>query len=84
MMSDTPIEPVLTVDPERTDLSNASGIYVRATLNGKWGAHDIAELDKASLLRFLRSRGGDNRFAEDCCGIVLGHGHLHPLPKVPA
>jgi len=54
-----------------------TGIYVRA-----WdvrGVHsvDIAALDRESLLTFLRSRGGDNKFAEDCVGILLGHGHLH-------
>jgi len=56
----------------------STGIYIRAIgLDGRFGSFDIAELDAPSLLAFLRSRGGDNRWAEDCCGIILGHGHLH-------
>ena len=56
---------------------HATGIFVRAEHDGKWDAYDIAELTKESLLRWLRSRDGDNKWAEDCVGILLGHGHLH-------
>jgi hypothetical protein len=71
----------LIVDPKRAELHGSSGIYVRATLDGKWGNFDIAELDKSSLLHWLRSRGGDNPWAEDTVGIILGHGHLHEAPS---
>jgi hypothetical protein len=68
----------LEVDPER--LSRAeTGIFVRARCAGAWGSHDIAHLTKASLLAWLRLRGGENRIAEDVVGILLGHGHLHRI-----
>lgn len=55
-----------------------TGIFVRAfTPENKWDAVDIVLLEKKSLLEWLRSRGGDNPYAEDVVGIVLGHGHLH-------
>lgn len=62
---------------ERRQFHGATGIYVRAQCDGKWDSFDIAELDKASLLEFLKSRGGDNAWAEDTVGILLNHGHLH-------
>lgn len=62
--------PPLTVDPDRVENNHSySGIFIRATHDGRWGSYDIAELDRASLLRFLRSRGGHNEWAE---GVVLG------------
>jgi hypothetical protein len=68
----------LRVDPNRSEkLADSTGIYVRAIYLGKWGSYDIAQLDKESLLEWLRSRGGDNPWAEDVVGILLGHGHLH-------
>ena len=68
----------LTADANRTELGDATGIYVRATLDGRWFSADMAQLDSKSLLAFLRSRGGDNPWAENVVGILLGHGHLHP------
>jgi hypothetical protein len=72
----------LTVDTARheanADRDIITGIYVRAkTAGGRWINADIADLDRDSLLTFLRSRGGDNAWAEDVVGILLGHGHLH-------
>ncbi len=69
----------LKVAPDRLKerYEDATGIYIRAKADEKWGSYDIAQLDKDSLLLFLRSRGGDNPWAEDCIGIMLGHGHLH-------
>lgn len=71
----------LLTDPERYQKygeENVTGIYVRAkNPDGEWKSVDIAVLDKPSLLRWLQSRGGDNRWAEDVVGILLGHGHLH-------
>lgn len=55
-----------------------TGILVQAQLpDGKWDSVDIAILTKESLLEWLRSRGGDNKWAEDVVGILLGYGHLH-------
>ncbi|MBN3945920.1 MAG: hypothetical protein HWQ38_05295 [Nostoc sp. NMS7] len=56
-----------------------TGIPVRAKLrNGDHKTADIGVLEKASLLAWLRSHGGDNPVAENTVGILLGHGHLHP------
>lgn len=62
-----------------------TGLYVRARhpeqaehdRAGRWDSVDIYFLNKESLLEWLRSRGGDNPWAEDVVGILLGHGHLH-------
>lgn len=48
-----------------------------AKLDDKWGNFDIADLTKESLLEWLRSRGGENKWAEDTVGILLGHGALN-------
>jgi hypothetical protein len=59
-----------------------TGIFVRAkNPDGKWRSVDIALLDKVSLLVWLKSRGGDNPWAEDVVGILLNHGHLHDSAK---
>jgi hypothetical protein len=62
-----------------------TGVYVRAIdHNGKWASVDVATLDEDSLLRWLRSRDGDNMLAENMVGILLGHGQLHPpTPEQP-
>ncbi len=62
----------LNIDPARRGMEN-TGIYVRAKDEGKWQSVDIVYLDKASLLRWLRSRGGDNKWAESVVGVLLGH-----------
>lgn len=55
-----------------------TGIYVRAQdEKGKWGNADIVELERDSLLAWLRAHGGDNPMAENVVGILFGHGHLH-------
>ena len=64
---------ILTIEPGRAR-GRETGIYVRAKHNGKWFNADIAELDKASLLAWLRSRGGENKWAESVVGTLLGHG----------
>ena len=58
-----------------SDLS--TGIFVRALNNGHWESVDIAHLTKESLLSWLKSRGGDNPYAENVVGVLLGHGNLH-------
>lgn len=48
-----------TLRATRPDHADTTGIYVRAVgLNGRWGSHDIAELDAPSLLAWLRSHDG--------------------------
>lgn len=71
----------LKQDPKRIGIGE-TGIYVRAQDSiGQYISCDMSELSKESLLEFIRSRGGDNPWAENCLGIVLGHGHLHePKP----
>jgi hypothetical protein len=60
-----------TVDPHRRQPD--TGIKVRAYLDDEIGNWDIADLDRDSLLRFLRSRGGQNEWAENTVLIMLGH-----------
>jgi len=71
----------LKVDPERIakygDKGTLTGIYVRAKMpSGKWVSADIMVLEKDSLLSWLRSRGGENPWAENTVGIILGYGTL--------
>ena len=64
--------PELKVDAQRVGLT--TGIYVRAkNVADQWDSVDIAELDKESLKAWLKSRGGDNKWAEDTVLILLGH-----------
>ncbi len=51
-----------------------TGIYVRAKRGEKWDSVDIAELSPESLLEWLRSRGGENEWAEGTVFALLGHG----------
>lgn len=63
----------LHVDPVRKD-GGSTGIFVHAVdVDGRQRPVDIAELDRPSLMSFLRSRGGDNRWAEDVVLHLLGH-----------
>jgi hypothetical protein len=61
----------LKVDPERLAKydANPTGYYVRAEHAGSWSSFDINTLDRESLLTWLRSREGPNRWME---GVVLG------------
>jgi hypothetical protein len=66
----------LKVDLARLKIGDqyTSGIFVRAkTPDGKWDSVDIVFLDGESLHAWLRSRGGDNPWAESTVGILLGH-----------
>lgn len=64
---------VLKVDPARMDRPT-TGIYVRALdVDGKPGTIDINCLDKESLHHWLRSRGGDNPWAEHVVALLLDH-----------
>lgn len=74
-------EEKLKVDPSRWEDKKAhglTGIFVRAQdPNGKWVNADICQLTAESLLAWLKGRGGDNPWAEDVVGCLLGYGHLH-------
>jgi len=73
----------LTVDPERLIANIKTGIYVRAKSGDKWVTTDVANITSRSLLVWLRSRGGRNDWAEDCVGILLGHGPIATLRGEP-
>lgn len=74
----------LHVDIERLKKhgdAEVTGIFTRAIVEGgdpRERSVDIAVLDNKSLVAFLRSKGGANEFAEDCIGMILGYGPLHP------
>lgn len=64
----------LNVDNARFKQFGETGIFVRAKNSaGTWGAFDIADLDRDSLHEWLRSRGGENLWAENTVMILLGH-----------
>ena len=71
----------LQIDPQRAEMADnfpKTGIFVRAKdQTGKHQSVDIALLNKASLLALLRSRGGQNEWAENTVGLLLGHGPFH-------
>jgi hypothetical protein len=52
-----------------------TGIYVRAQVppDNRWTSVDIEILDLPSLMAWLRSRGGDNKWAENTVALLLGH-----------
>lgn len=60
--------------PEREgDENKVTGIGVRAKFSdGKFGNADIAQLDKGSLVAWLKSRGGDNPWAEGVVVMLMG------------
>lgn len=62
----------LQVDESRMGLPEC-GIFVRAQHHGKWGSHDIAHLSVESLNDWLRSRGGENEWAESVVRVLLGY-----------
>ena len=51
-----------------------TGIFIRAEIDGKWKSVDIgdSQLPNTEVVKWLRSRGGDNRLAERCVMILLG------------
>jgi hypothetical protein len=68
---------ITRADLGRMDRNGSTGIYVRAIVDGKPQSVDIACLDADSLLGWLRSRGGNNAWAEHVVLMLLGH---RPLP----
>lgn len=64
----------LLVDATRVERADSTGIYVRAMApDGTYGSHDIAVLTRASLISWLRCRGGSNDWAEGVVAVLLGH-----------
>jgi len=65
----------LVTDSKREGLhAETTGIPVRAkNQEGRFKPVDIAELDRDSLHRWLRSRGGKNLWAENTVLQLLGH-----------
>ena len=63
----------LHIDPARKGQFGETGIFVRALDGTAWVSADIADLDRESLIEWLRSRGGDNPWAEGVVAILLGH-----------
>lgn len=51
-----------------------TGIYIRAEIEGKWESVDIGDkrLSNEQVLEWLKSRGGDNPWAENCVLLLLG------------
>jgi len=67
----------LVADPNRLDMPE-TGIKIRATLDSKWGAHDITHLTKESLLEWLKSRDSDGpdagkNWREQVILLCFGH-----------
>lgn len=65
----------LTADLNRVNGPKA-GILVSAKCNNQLGTHDIATLDRVSLIRWLRHEGGKNELAENILLALLGHSPL--------
>lgn len=62
----------LVVDVNRIGKYN-TGIPIRAAGPERIGTYDIGELDRYSLHCWLRSRGGENLWAENVVLILLEH-----------
>ena len=70
---------VLRTDPARGDREEQTGIFVRAqNTSGEWVSADIARLDRDSLFAWLRSRGGENLWAENVVLQLLDHKPFTP------
>lgn len=66
-------EQTYKADSSRMDLPE-TGMYIRAQNEaGSYGAFDLSHLDRDSVVRWLRSRGGENLWAENTVLILLGH-----------
>lgn len=67
-----PTMPALTIDLERLG-KQPTGILIRCVGPTGAGTFDIADLDRYSLHCWLRSRGGENLWAENTVLLLLGH-----------
>ncbi len=62
----------LRVDTDREGQTE-TGIFVRAIRGDRWVSADIADLDRASLIAWLRS---EKQIAMNTVLALLGHTHL--------
>lgn len=68
------MEEALRVDESRYKQFGETGIFVRAVRpTGVWVNADIVDLTEDSLNRWLRSRGGENAWAEAVVRLLLGY-----------
>lgn len=51
-----------------------TGIFIRAQVDGKWDSIDIGDLrlPDIEVTKWLRSRGGENAWAEQVVMLLLG------------
>ena len=64
-------ETILTVDPKRMQF--ICGIPIRAKLGDKWGAYDLAQLDRLSLIHWLN---GHPLLAINTVLALFDHDHI--------
>lgn len=73
----------LKTDPKRQNenMHGLTGIFIRAIgTDGRFDAHDLAELDAESLTTWLKRDGGSNPLAENTVRVILGHEQVIPPP----
>lgn len=69
---------VYKTDPRRIGRhQTTTNILVRAKGPQGFDNFDIAELGRDSLIAWLRSRGGNNPWAESVVLMLLGHAPIH-------
>ena len=70
----------MQIDPKRLESYVPGCIPIRAQdpRDNKWGSFEVAQLSKESLIEWLKDR--PRSYVEDVLGIMLGHGHLNPIP----
>lgn len=73
----------MKIDPKRLEgyVPGCIPIRARDPVTDQWGSFEVPQLDKKSLLEWLKDR--PKEYVDDVVGILLGHGHLHSLPKQP-
>lgn len=84
-MSTDPQPLELQVDPERTGKKSRgeTGFFFRATLNGKWGSHDLLELKRESVIALLEERGPCSPWVKSLVLGLLCHPHVESMPTDP-
>lgn len=64
----------MKIDPKRIESYEPGCIPIRALHEKKWGTWEVPQLDKESLIEWLKPRSIE--YHKDVIGILLGHGHL--------
>lgn len=81
-MTDLTVDLIRFQDPKYAE---ATGIFIRATTpSGKWVSVDIAELERDSLIQFVRQRGPASPWAVSIVLILLGHDSADLVPQDPS